>query len=37
MGKVITYGIGGFDITKPDDNIVEIQEYTDELENEWLN
>jgi hypothetical protein len=26
MSKVITYGIGGYDETKPDNNIIEIVE-----------
>ena len=30
MKKTITYGIGGYDPTKPNDNIVEITEIPDE-------
>jgi hypothetical protein len=32
MGKIITYGIGGYDPSKPNDNIVEIVEVPDEVE-----
>lgn len=32
MGFVITYGEGGYDPTKPDNNIVEIKEIEDENE-----
>lgn len=28
--KQITYGIGGYDETKPNNNIIEIEYYTDE-------
>lgn len=28
--KKIVYGLGGYDETKPDNNIVEIEYYTDE-------
>lgn len=28
--KSITYGIGGFDESKPDNNLIEITYYTDE-------
>jgi hypothetical protein len=28
--KIVTYGLGGYDETKPDNNIVEIQYYTAE-------
>ena len=28
--KRITYGLGGYDPSKPNDNIVEITEYPDE-------
>jgi hypothetical protein len=28
--KQITYGLGGYDETKPNNNIIEIQYYTDE-------
>jgi len=34
MGITITYGIGGYDETKPNNNIVAITEYPDE-EQEW--
>lgn len=30
MTQMITYGIGGYDPTKPNDNIVEITEIPDE-------
>jgi hypothetical protein len=30
MTKIITYGIGGYDPTKPNDNIIEIIEIDDE-------
>jgi hypothetical protein len=30
MGKTITYGIGGYDETKPNNNIVEIIDTPDE-------
>ena len=30
MGYKVTYGIGGYDPTKPNDNIVEIIEVEDE-------
>jgi hypothetical protein len=30
--RIITYGVGGFDSTKPNDNIVEILEIIDEEE-----
>jgi len=30
MAQMITYGIGGYDPTKPNDNIVEITEIPDE-------
>jgi hypothetical protein len=32
MPKVITYGIGGYDSSKPNDNIVEIIDIPDEGE-----
>jgi hypothetical protein len=32
MAKTITYGIGGYDPSKPNDNIVEIIETPDEGE-----
>jgi hypothetical protein len=32
MTKIITYGIGGYDPNKPNDNIVEIIEIEDEQE-----
>jgi len=32
MGFIITYGFGGYDPTKPDNNIVEIKEIEDENE-----
>lgn len=32
MGRTITYGIGGYDQTKPNNNIVEIIEIPDEGE-----
>lgn len=32
MGITVTYGIGGFDPNKPNNNIVEIREDEDELE-----
>lgn len=32
MGKIITYGIGGHDETKPNNNIIEIIEVPDEAE-----
>ena len=32
MSKMITYGIGGYDPTKPNDNIVEIIDIPDEGE-----
>lgn len=32
MNRKITYGIGGYDETKPNNNIVEITEYPDEGE-----
>jgi len=28
--KSVVYGIGGYDETKPDNNIIEIEYYTDE-------
>ena len=28
--KIVTYGLGGYDPSKPNDNIVEIQEIPDE-------
>ena len=31
MGKSIVYGLGGFDPTKPDNNIIEIIEVEDEV------
>jgi hypothetical protein len=31
MGKIVTYGLGGYDPTKPNDNIVEIIEIPDEV------
>ena len=30
MGKTVTYGIGGYDETKPNNNIVEIIDTPDE-------
>ena len=33
MGKIIVFGLGGYDPTKPNDNIVEIVEVEDD-ENE---
>jgi hypothetical protein len=33
MVQQITYGIGGYDPTKPNDNIVEIIELPDEVTN----
>ena len=30
MGKTVTYGIGGYDESKPDNNIVEIIDTPDE-------
>jgi hypothetical protein len=30
MGQIVTYGLGGYDPTKPNDNIVEIIELPDE-------
>lgn len=32
MPKIITYGIGGYDPSKPNDNIVEIIDIPDEIE-----
>jgi hypothetical protein len=32
MGKIVTYGLGGYDPTKPNNNIVEIIEIPDEVE-----
>jgi hypothetical protein len=34
MSKLITYGIGGYDPTKPNNNIVEEIDLTDEDTNE---
>lgn len=34
MGKIITYGVGGYDETKPNNNIVEEIETEDVLETE---
>jgi len=34
MGKLITYGIGGFDPSKPNNNIVEEIDLLDEETNE---
>jgi len=31
MGFMVTYGEGGYDPTKPNDNIIEIVEIPDEL------
>jgi hypothetical protein len=31
MGKIVTYGLGGYDPTKPNNNIVEIIEIPDEV------
>lgn len=31
MSQIVTYGIGGYDPTKPNDNIVEITEEPDEI------
>jgi hypothetical protein len=33
MGQIITYGLGGFDPSKPNNNIVEIIDIPDEGEN----
>ena len=30
MGQIITYGIGGYDESKPNNNIVEVREVPDE-------
>jgi len=30
--KVITYGLGGYDPSKPNDNIIEIMEIQDEVQ-----
>lgn len=30
MNRIVTYGIGGYDPSKPNDNIVEILELPDE-------
>lgn len=30
MGRIITYGLGGYDPSKPNDNIVEIIDIPDE-------
>jgi len=32
MGQIITYGLGGYDPSKPNDNIIEVQEITDSVE-----
>lgn len=32
MAKIITYGIGGYDETKPNNNIVSIEEIPDPIE-----
>jgi hypothetical protein len=32
MAKSIVYGLGGYDTTKPNDNIVEIIETQDEVQ-----
>ena len=32
MAQIVTYGIGGYDPTKPNDNIVEIIDIPDEGE-----
>jgi hypothetical protein len=32
MGKVITYGIGGYDPSKPNGNIIDVQEVDDASE-----
>jgi hypothetical protein len=32
MSQIITYGLGGYDPTKPNNNIVEIIEIPDEVE-----
>jgi len=32
MGQIITYGIGGYDPSKPNDNIIEVQEIADSVE-----
>lgn len=32
MGKIVTYGLGGYDPSKPNNNIVEIIEIPDEGE-----
>jgi len=32
MSEIITYGLGGYDSTKPNNNIVEVVEVPDELE-----
>jgi hypothetical protein len=36
MGKQITYGIGGYDPTKPNNNIVEEIDLPDEETNETI-
>jgi hypothetical protein len=32
MGYIVTYGEGGFDPSKPNNNIVEIREVEDDIE-----
>jgi len=32
MGKTVTYGIGGYDSSKPNDNIIEIIDTPEETE-----
>jgi hypothetical protein len=32
MAQQITYGIGGYDPSKPNDNIIEVQEIADSVE-----
>jgi hypothetical protein len=32
MGKVITYGVGGYDQSKPNGNIIDVQEVDDASE-----
>ena len=32
MGYIVTYGIGGYDPTKPANNLIDIQEVPDEVE-----
>lgn len=30
MSKIITYGIGGYDSSKPNNNVIEIEDIPDE-------